>query len=137
MTDVGDIVYTRKSPYELLFFDADGEHVQTCVGSEDWTTAPHDVVEQRAERLGLRWEQFVHSSRVFSIEGGWYLNVVIDRPNNRTVLDVVSPDGRLLCRHALDEMLVVKDVQENYLVATVQTDIPQVIVFEISVHKQR
>ena len=36
-----------------------------------------------------------------------------------------------------DEMLVVKAVRENYLVATVQTDVPQVIVFEISVHKQR
>jgi hypothetical protein len=138
LTSGGDIVYTRKSPYELLFFDPQGEQLKTCVGDDDWTTAPHDVVEQHADRgVTLHWEQFVHSSRVFKLAGGRYLNVVHDLPNKRTILDVISADCMLLCRHALDDMLAVRDVKGDYLVATVQSDVPQIVVFEVSVHPLR
>jgi hypothetical protein len=137
MTGAGEIVYTRKSPYELLLFDSKGKHLKSCVGAEDWTTDPREVVEQHPDRVAIHWEQFVHSSRVFAIEGGRYLNLVIDRPNSRTILDIVSPDCRLLCRHAFDEMLVVEDVRQNRLVATLESDFPQVIVFEFSVQGRR
>jgi hypothetical protein len=137
VTSAGEIVYTRKSPYELLLFNSHGEHLKSCVGAEDWTTDPREVVEQHPDRVAIHWERFVHSSGVFAIEGGRYLNVVIDRPNGRTILDIVSPDCRLLCRHAFDEMLVVEDVRKNRLVATVKSDFPQVVVFEFSVHRRR
>lgn len=135
--DDGGIVYTRKSPYELLFFDPRGRHMRTCVGSEDWTTPPIEVVENRGEQgIGLRWDQFVHSSRVFALDEGMFLNVVVDLPNNRTILDIVSADCKLLCRHTLNELLLVRDVRGNHIVATVESDIPEVIVFQFSVHMQ-
>jgi hypothetical protein len=137
LTSAGEIIYTRKSPYELLLFNSQGELLRSCVGAEGWTSDPRDVVEQHPELMTIHWEQFVHSSGVFAVEGGRYLNSVIDRPNNRTILDLISPDCHLLCRHVLNEMLVVKDVRDEYLVATSQSDIPQVIVFEFSVETRR
>jgi hypothetical protein len=133
----GQIVYSSKSRYRVAILDSAGTELRTCIGRDDWTTKPKEVVDQTQGSVGLRWEDYIHSSAIFAIPSVGYLNAVYDNPNEQTHIDVVTSDCRLLLRSTQEALLGLRDLRDGYLVATTLTEYPEVIVYRLAVKPSR
>lgn len=128
--DAGTIAYSRKSPYEVSFFDAAGRPRSVCRGAEGWTTRPATVVLRSAQGTGLAWNRFVHSTHVHSLGNGFYLNVVRDPVQDRGILDVLTADCRLHRRRVTDTPVVITRRMGSRLLAVRTLDYPEVLVYD-------
>lgn len=129
----GTIAYTNKSPYELAFFDLAGRPRSRCTGRRDWTTPPASVVNSNGSATAIRWNRFVHSSRIVALGNGLFLNQVSDPAAERTYLDLVTADCRLLRRTSFDPPLDVAARSGSRLAVVRSGDYPQVIVYDVRV----
>lgn len=130
---VGDgarILYTRKSPYEIWFFN--GSHpVRRCVGHPQWTTDPRDVVNREGRGVQLDWNRYVHSARVISLFDGLLINLVFDPVGDRRLLDLVTEDCRLLRRHELREPIIFTDYRSGRMLGVRNLEYPEVLVYSV------
>lgn len=124
------IVYSAKSPYEIWFFDLDGRVKKRCAGARGWTTQPDDVVRSAGAGRAMRWDRFVHSYNVVALGGGLFINQVFDPAGERTVLDLVTSDCRLLRRAATGARMTVTDGVGSRLVTVRNLEYPEVVVYE-------
>lgn len=124
------IVYTVKSPYEVWFFDLDGTPRLRCEGERGWTTSPASVVESRAGATALNWKRYTHSYNVVSLGPGLFLNLVLDPESDRTTMDVITPDCRLLRRTVTQAPLMVLRTSGSRMVAVRNLEYPEVLVYE-------
>lgn len=131
------IVYSVKSPYEIWFFHLNGSARGRCTGQRKWTTQPAEAIQREDDAVTLRWKQYVHSSAVLSLGNGLYLNQVLDPAGDRTHLDVLSADCRLLRRTALNSPIRITDVYRPRLAAVRNLEYPEVVVYEARVTRVR
>lgn len=124
------IVYSTKSPYELWFFDLNGQLLNRCAGQRAWTTQPEVVVQTSAAGSQLHWRNFVHSNNVVGLGNGMFLNQVLDPAGERTVLDLVTQDCRLLRRTSPGAPINVTDAVGTQLIAVRNLEYPEVLVYE-------
>lgn len=124
------IVYTVKSPYELWFFDLNGTPLQRCEGQRGWTTNPASVVENRGGAMALHWNRYTHSYNVVSLGNGLFLNLVLDPERDRTTMDVLTADCRLLRRTVTPAPLMVLHASGSRLVGVRNLEYPEVLVYE-------
>lgn len=124
------IAYSSKSPYEILFFDIDGQQLGRCVGQKDWTTRPEDVVTIREDGAGLNFGRFIHSSRIISLGDGLFLNTIHDPVNERRILDVMSRDCTIHRRQVLDVPLSIQTRRGTRLAAVRNLEYPELIIYE-------
>jgi hypothetical protein len=124
------IVYSVKSPYELWFFDLDGTPRSRCQGDRGWTTSPASVVENRGGSTALNWDGYIHSYNVVSLGSGLFLNLVLDPESDRTTMDLVTADCRLLRRTVTQAPLVVMKTSGSRMVAVRNLEYPEVLVYE-------
>lgn len=129
----GTIAYSRKSPYEVRFFGLDGRPRGGCRGERGWTTQPAAVVVRSEQGSGLEWNRYVHSSKILSVGGGLYLNVVLDPVQDRRVLDLLTPECRLLRRTVLDVPVNFLDRAGDRLLAARTLDYPELVVYRMQV----
>lgn len=129
----GTIAYTNKSPYEVAFFDLAGRPRSRCTGRRDWTTPPASVVRSNGSATAIQWNRFVHSSRIVGLGNGVFLNQVSDPAADRTYLDLVTADCRLLRRTVFDPPLDVAARSGSRLALVRSRDYPQVIVYDVRV----
>ncbi len=124
------IIYSTKSPYEIWFFDLDGRQRSRCSGRPEWTTNPASVVETRDEGRALHWGGYVHSSRVVSIGGGMLMNQVLDPSGDRSFLDILSADCRLLRRTVVSPPMTLASRSGSRLIGIRNLEYPEVVVYE-------
>jgi hypothetical protein len=124
------IVYSNKSPYELWFFDLNGRLLNRCAGQGAWTTRPEAVVQTSAAGSQLQWRNFVHSNNVVGLGNGMFLNQVLDPAGERTVLDLVTQDCRLLRRTSPGAPINITDAVGTQLIAVRNLEYPEVLVYE-------
>jgi hypothetical protein len=124
------IVYSAKSPYELTFYNLNGQLINRCAGQRGWTTEPRAVVQTTATGSALRWTGFVHSYNVVSVGQGMFLNQILDPTGERTVLDLVTQDCRLLRRTTPSAPLTITDAVGGRLVAVRNLEYPEVLVYQ-------
>jgi hypothetical protein len=129
----GTIAYSNKSPYEITFFDLGGRPRSRCLGRREWTTAPASVVKVSGGATAIEWNRFVHSSTVVGIGNGLFLNQVIDPVEDRTYLDLLTSDCRLLRRVVFEDPLNVVAKAGSRLVAVQNLEYPEVIVYDVRV----
>lgn len=126
----GRIVFSNKSPYEIWTLSVSGEAQRRCVGAERWATPPADVVETTERGQALRWNRFVHSSRVFVLPDGRILNQTLDPGDGKATLDLLDSDCTLLRRTRFDSPTKFVSVHGNRFVAVRTLEYPEVIVYE-------
>lgn len=126
----GGIVYSVKSPYELWFFGLDGTPRNRCEGERGWTTSPASVVQAGGGRMALNWKRYTHSYNVVSLGSGLYLNLVLDPESDRTTMDVITADCRLLRRTVTQAPLMVLRTSGSRMVAVRNLEYPEVLVYE-------
>jgi|GEM_PF-2904540 len=124
------IAYSSKSPYEILFFDLDGQQLTHCVGQQDWTTRPEDVITVRDDGAGLSFNRYIHSSGIVYLGDGLYLNTIHDPVNNNRILDVLSHDCKLHRRQVIDIPLSIQTRVGTKIVAARNLEYPEVIIYE-------
>jgi hypothetical protein len=125
------IVYSTKSPYEIWFFDHEGRTVRRCVGRPEWTTNPASVVRtDDGGNRGLQWRSFVHSSGILALDGGLLMNQVLDPSGDRSFVDVLTADCRLLRRTVLAPPMTVARRSGTRFVGVRNLEHPEVVVFE-------
>jgi len=127
------IVYSIKSPYEIWFLDLAGRAQTRCVGRMEWTTQPSQVVQVSQNQAALHWKQYIHSSAVLSLGQGLYLNQVLDPAGDRTRLDLLTADCRLLRRTTFDSPLNVVDASGSKLAAVRNLEFPEVLVYDVRI----
>lgn len=127
------IAYTNKSPYEVTFFDLAGRARSRCVGRGEWTTAPASVVRTNGSAASLEWKRFVHSSTIVGLGNGLFLNQVLDPVEDRTFLDLLTTDCRLLRRVVFEDPLNLAARAGSRLAAVQDLEYPEVVVFEVRV----
>lgn len=130
------IVYSTKSPYEIWFFDHEGRTRSRCIGRSEWTTQPSEVVQTREQGVALNWQRYVHSSRVVALGGGLLMNQVLDPSGDRTFVDILSEDCRLLRRTALSPPMTLIRRSGAHLVGVRKLDYPEVVVYEQRVTRE-
>lgn len=123
------IVYSRRSPYELIFFDRAGQRRRSCRGDPRWTTPPRSVVRTGSGQQALEWRRFVHSVGALSLGEGYYLNHVLDPGGETTTIDLVRADCGLAQRRVHDGVLLFHQRRGNLLVARSEGDVPQVVLY--------
>lgn len=126
----GGIVYSTRSPYELWFFDLQGRPLRKCVGQRGWTTEPSSVVQTGGGGMALQWQRYTHSYNVLGLGNGLYLNLVLDPAQDRTTMDVLTSDCRLLRRTVTDAPLMVMRSSGSRLVGVRNLEYPEVVVYE-------
>lgn len=133
--DVGEgtIAYSKKSPYEVTFFDAAGRVRSSCRGEEKLTTRPAAVVVRNRDGTGLQWNRYVHSASILALGGGLYLNVIRDPVNDRRILDVITPDCRLVRRAEVEGPLTFFHRSGDRLLGARTLDYPEVVIYRYSV----
>jgi hypothetical protein len=124
------IVYSTKSPYEIWFFGLDGRQRSRCVGRPEWTAEPASVVETRAEGRALQWQRFVHSSKVVGLGGGLLMNQVLDPSGDRSFVDILTADCRLLRRTVLSPPMTLTSRSGTRLVGVRNLEFPEIVVYE-------
>lgn len=129
LTDDGYIVYSRKSPYEILVYNLAGRLESKCVGDPNMTTRPEKVVDQQPGGVRLNWQRFVHSSGVVALEAGVFANTIADPVRDARVVDLLDRDCRLLRRTRLDTPVNVVDRRGSRVVAVSNLEFPEVIVY--------
>lgn len=123
------IVYSRRSPYELIFFDRAGQRRRSCRGDPRWTTPPRSVVRTGSGQQALEWRRFVHSVGALSLGGGYYLNHLLDPGGETTTIDLLRADCGLAQRRVHDGVLLFHQRRGNLLVARMEGDVPQVVLY--------
>lgn len=129
------VVYSKKSPYEIITYDLDGTLRSHCVGDRRWTTPPQEVVVPTQQGLHLQWNRYVHSSRILYLGQDLYLNIIHDPVNNTRTLDLVGTDCRLVRRTVLTSPLNVADRLGATLVGVRTLDYPEVIVYTVEIRR--
>lgn len=124
------IVYSVKSPYDVWFFDLNGRPLRRCIGRKEWTTQPAEVVEVVGDAAALRWKRYVHSSAVLSLDDDLYLNQVLDPAGDRTYMDVLTADCKLLRRSAFASPIRLTDASGSRLAAVRNLEYPEVLIYE-------
>lgn len=127
------IVYSAKSPYEVWFLDLAGRAGTRCVGRPEWTTRPSQAIQVSQNATSLQWQKYIHSSAVLSLGRGLYLNQVLDPAGDRTRLDLLTADCRLLRRTTFDSPLNVVDASGSKLAAVRDLEFPEVLVYDTRV----
>ncbi len=127
------IAYSNKSPYEITFLDTSGRARSRCTGRRDWTTAPASVLKVSGSATAIEWNRFVHSSTIVGLGNGMFLNQVIDPVEDRTYLDLLTSDCRLLRRVVFGDPVNVAARVGSRLVAVQNLDYPEVIVYDVRV----
>ena len=74
--------------------------------------------------------KYIHSSAVLSLGRGLYLNQVLDPAGDRTRLDLLTADCRLLRRTTFDSPLNVVDAHGSKLAAVRNLEFPEVLVYD-------
>jgi hypothetical protein len=123
------IVYSRRSPYELVFHDREGRRRRSCRGDARWTTRPRSVVNLGNGRQSLEWERFVHAAGALSLGGGYYLNQLLDPGGRTTTFDVVRADCGLANRRVHRGVLLFRQRRGDLLVGLIEDDVPQVVLY--------
>lgn len=129
------ILFSRRSPYELVFHDRTGRRLRSCRGDARWTTPPRTVVRVGNGQQALEWQRFIHSSGAISLGGGYYLNEVLDPGGESTTLDLVRADCALAHRRVHDAVLLFQDRRGDLLAAQVGGDVPQVALFRYRIER--
>jgi hypothetical protein len=131
----GTIAYSTKSPYEIWFLDLAGRTQTRCVGRKEWTTEPSQAIRVNQNAAALQWGKYVHSSAILSLGGGLYLNQVLDPAGDRSRLDLVTADCRLLRRTTFNSPLHVVDASGSKLAAVRNLEFPEVLVYDVGIAK--
>jgi hypothetical protein len=132
-----DMVYSRKSPYELLFYRRD-ELIGRCRGAEVLTTRPQDAVEIiSGQGAALRWNKYVHSTSVILIDSTLALNVIMDPTRDSRTVDLITRDCRLVSRTQLTAPVTVVDKVAGRIAAVSNIEYPEVIVYTFTVSRKR
>jgi hypothetical protein len=126
------MVYSRRSPYELVFFDPSGRRLRSCRGDPQWTTPPQSVVRVGNGQQALEWQRFLHSPGALSLGGGFYLNQILDPARHTTTVDLVRAGCGLVNRRVHDG-IVFQHRRDDLLAALVDSEIPQVVIFRYRV----
>ncbi|WP_420128477.1 6-bladed beta-propeller [Longimicrobium sp.] len=129
------IVFSRRSPYELVFHDRTGRRLRSCRGDARWTTPPRTVVRVENGQQALEWQRFVHSTGAISLGGGYYLNELLDPDGQSTTLDLVRANCALAHRRVHDGVLGFRDRRGDLLVARVGGEVPQVALFRYRIER--
>jgi hypothetical protein len=127
------IVYSRRSPYELVFHDRAGTRRGGCRGDPRWTTPPRSVVREGNGVQSLDWQRFVHSEGALPLGGGYYLHQLLDPGGRATTFDLVRNDCGLAQRWRHNGVLLFRHARGNLLAAVVEGDVPQVVLYRYQV----
>lgn len=127
------IVYSRRSPYEMVFHDRAGTRRGGCRGDARWTTPPRSVVRQGNGVQSLEWQRFVHSEGALPLGGGYYLHQLLDPGGGTTTFDLVRGSCALAQRWRHNGVLLFRHVQGNLLAAVVEGDVPQVVLYRYQI----
>ncbi|MGQ0765962.1 MAG: 6-bladed beta-propeller [Gemmatimonadota bacterium] len=129
--DGDELVYSRKSPYDVSFF-RNGRLQGRCAGSAALTTRPEDVIEQVAGgAMQLHWSKFTHAVSIVLVGDGLAVNVIMDPANDSRIVDVVSSDCRLIRRTRLAAPVTIVDRMGDRVVAVSNVEFPEVIVYKL------
>jgi hypothetical protein len=129
------IVYSRRSPYELVFYDRPGRRRRSCRGDPRWTTPPRSVVRAGNGQQALEWQRFVHSAGALSLGGGYYLNQLLDPGGLTTTFDLVRADCGLAHRRMHPGVLLFHQRRGDLLVGRIEDDVPQVALFRYRIER--
>lgn len=129
------IVYSRRSPYGLVFHDRAGRRLRSCRGDARWTTPPRSVVREGNGRQQLEWPRFVHSAGALSLGGGYYVNQILDPGARTTTLDLVRSDCGLEDRRVYDQVLLFGQRRGDLLVGRIESDVPRVVLFRYRIER--
>jgi hypothetical protein len=126
------MVYSRKSPFEFLFFKG-GEQTGHCRGADALTTRPQDAVDVVAGRgAALRWDKYIHATSVVMIDSVVALSVIMDPVRKSHTLSLVSRDCRLLSRTHLRAPVTIVDMVATRVAAVSNGEYPDVIVYSLT-----
>lgn len=127
------IAYSNKSPYEILFTSTDSTKrgkFPVCLGDTSWTTPPSEIVDVKPTSQTLSWTNFRHSARIISLGNHKYLNVLLDLPHKRTVLDVIDDSCKLLLRKIVTPTTVFTHASGSWLVGVRVTEVSRVVLYQ-------
>jgi hypothetical protein len=127
------IVYSRRSPYELVFHDRAGTRRGGCRGNPRWTTPPRSVVRVANGAQSMDWPRFVHSEGALPLGGGYYLHQLLDPGARATTFHLVRGNCALAQRWRHDGVLLFSHVRGNLLAAVVEGDVPQVVLYRYQI----
>lgn len=127
------IVYSRRSPYELVFHDRAGTRLGGCRGDARWTTPPRSVVRQGNGVQSLEWQRFVHSEGALPLGGGFYLHQLLDPGGGTTTFDLIRGNCALAHRWRHNGVLLFRHVRGNLLAAVVEGDVPEVVLYRYQI----
>ena len=131
------MVYSRKSPYELLFF-SNGRAVSRCLGPDTMTTPPNEVVDIVPGRgAGLNWSRYRHSAAVLFVDTGLVLNVIMDPGYDARVVDLVTTECSLVRRSVMGAPITLVDSRGGRIAAVSNIEYPEVIVYEIRIERDQ
>lgn len=132
----GSVVYSRKSPYEILLYTPAGRLRAQCVGDPAMTTPPADVVQREPLGIRLNWARYTHSTSVVSLGGGFLANTITDPVNDIRVVDIVDQNCRLLRRTRVQTALTLIDRRGSRVVARSDLDFPEVVVYSMQLRQR-
>lgn len=128
------ILFSRRSPYELVFHDRTGRRVRSCRGDARWTTPPRTVVRVGNGQQALEWQRFLHSPGALSLGGGFYLNQILDPARQTTTVDLVRAGCGLVNRR-VHNGIVFQHRRNDLLAGIVDGEISQVVIFRYQVEQ--
>lgn len=131
------IVYSRKSPYEVLFYDSGGRLRTHCRGSGQMTTQPGDVVKREALSAELNWKRFVHSASIVALGRGMFINTIVDPTTNSRVVDLLRSDCTLIRRTRLNAPVTIVGRSGRQAIAVSNIEYPEIIVYELHMRNRR
>ncbi|MEX0909336.1 MAG: 6-bladed beta-propeller [Gemmatimonadaceae bacterium] len=130
------IVYSRKSPYEILVYDLAGRLQSRCTGDRAMTTAPETVVDQQDRGVRLNWRRYVHSSGVVALGAGVFANTISDPVRDTRVVDLLNRNCQLLRRTRLNAPVSIVDRRGSRVVAVSNLEFPEVIVYSMRLNRR-
>lgn len=131
------LVYSRKSPFELSFY-RDGVPVSRCRGADALTTRPQDAIAVvPGQGAALHWNRYIHSASVVLIDSALALNVIMDPTRDTRIVDLVTPQCRLVRRTVLATPVTIVDRVGTQVVAVSNVEYPEVIVYSLKVTRNR
>ena len=129
------IAFSHKSPYQIDVFDLRGRHLRSCVGSASATTPPARVIAVAPNGgTQLQWGKYVHSTALLPGPADRVvLNLIVDRENDRRVLDAVDlRTCQLLRRATLPVPIFLNDARNGAIAGFMELDYPEVLVYSLS-----
>lgn len=130
------LVYTRKSPYELLFFNNE-KTVSRCLGQKEMTSRPLDVINViPGQGAGLQWQKYIHSSSVILVDTGLVINVILDPTQDQRIVDLVNSQCQLIRRTRMKAPITFVDRAGDRMAAVSNVEFPEVIVYRVKVERR-